>query len=263
MKASLPSLRIGFATLLVTVGLVTDISAATIASWSGNGNANDSVGGRNGTLVNGAGFAPGRQFGQQAFSFSSASSQYVSVPDSAAWDFAGNPFTIAMWVNFTSISSAALGSGGNALMGHDEGGGATNKWFFSYLSDGKLGFHINSAGPSVLLTSPSSSAVSTGTWNLLAITRSGSTYTFYENATSLGTASDSTAIPSISAPLTIGQAGEGIGFVNGLMQNVQIFDTALSASEISVLAVPEPSSLVGFLLGCGTLGLYRILKRRK
>lgn len=264
MRSLLPMLRFGVVFVFGAVGFIPNVQAATIAFWSGNGNANDSVGGHHGTLVNGAGFAAG-QFGQEAFSLSSASSQYISVPDSTAWDFGSSPFSIAMWVNFTSISGAGLGSGGNALMGHDEGGGATNKWFFSYTSDGRLGFHINSGGPTVFLTSPSASPVSTGTWNLFAITRSGSTYTFYENTTSLGTVANSTVIPAIAAPLTIGQTGEGIGFVNGRLQNVQIFDHALSASEISELVnpVPEPSALVGWVLAWGSLGMYRFCQRRQ
>lgn len=261
MRPLLTTLRFGLIFLFGVFGLSANVQAGTIAFWSGNGNANDSVGSHNGTLENGAGFAAG-QFGQQAFSLNSSSSQYISVPDSTAWDFASNPFSIAMLVNFTSISGGALGSGANALMGHDEGGGATNKWFFSYMSDGTLGFHINStSGTGVFLTSPSASPVSAGVWNLFTVTRSGSTYTFYENATSLGTVGDSTAIPAIAAPLTIGQTGEAIGFVNGRLQNVQIFDNALSASEVAAL-VPEPSTSAGWVIALGSLGMYRLHRRQ-
>lgn len=65
--------------------------AGLIANWTGNGDANDSSGnGHNGTLVNGAGFGSG-QFDQQAFQLDGVN-QYVSVPDSSAWDFGNNPF---------------------------------------------------------------------------------------------------------------------------------------------------------------------------
>jgi hypothetical protein len=84
------------------------------------------------------------------------------------------------------------------------------------MSDGTLGFHINStSGTGVFLTSPSASPISEGAWSLFTVTRSGSTYTFYENATSLGAVGDSTVIPAIAASLTIGQTGDAIGFVNG------------------------------------------------
>lgn len=103
----LATLHVGLVLLFGGLGLSADAQAGTIAFWPGNGNANDSVGGHDGTLVNGAGFAAG-QFGQQAFSLNSGSSQYISVPDSPAWDFGSNPFSIAMLVNFTSISGGGL-----------------------------------------------------------------------------------------------------------------------------------------------------------
>jgi hypothetical protein len=62
--------------------------------------------------------------------------------------------------------------------------------------------------------------------------------------------------------LTIGQTGEGIGFVNGRLQNVQIFDTALSASEVAAL-VPEPSTLAGFGVALGSLVMCRFRRRRQ
>jgi hypothetical protein len=56
--------------------------------------------------------------------------------------------------------------------------------------------------------------------------------------------------------MTIGQTGEGIGFVNDRLQNVQISDTALSASEVAAL-VPEPCTLAGCAVALGSLVLYR------
>ncbi len=65
-----------------------------VSRWSGNGNANDSVGSNNGTLVNSVGFAPG-QIGQ-AFSFNG--SNYVQIPTSPSL----NPttqVTLEAWIN--------------------------------------------------------------------------------------------------------------------------------------------------------------------
>lgn len=77
--------------------------------------------------------------------------------------------------------------------------------------------------------------VTVGDWNLFALTRNGSTYTFYENGASLGSVTDTQAIPVSSAALTIGEV-EGAGFFDGRMQDVEIFDRALSDSEIAQLA---------------------------
>jgi hypothetical protein len=49
--------------------------------------------------------------------------------------------------------------------------------------------------------------------------------------------------------------------VNGRLQNVQIFDAALSASEVAAL-VPEPSTLVGCAVALGSLGMHRFRRRR-
>jgi len=240
----------------------------TIAFWSGNGTTSSSVGSHTGTLENGAGYGAG-QFGQKAFSFLSAGSQYVAVPDSPDWDFGTSPLTIAMYVNFSSISSRAFNQGGNALIGRSEGPGQTSKWFFSYLSDGSLGFALGStSSPTVFLTSPSKSVISTGTWNLLAVTRSGSDYTFYSNGASLGTTTNSDAFPLIAGTLTIGQAGENIGYLDGRMQNVAIFDSAMTASEIAAAlsessAVPEPGQIAASAVLLLGIGLYLITRHRR
>jgi len=238
-------------------------NADFIASWSGNGNANDSVAGHNGTLVNGAGFASG-QFGQEAFQLNGIN-QYISVPSSTAWDFGSNPFTIALWANFDSISGRPFGAAGNTLIADDEGGGNQNKWFFSYLSNGSLGFHINSGGTGpIFLTSPNQLPVSAGEWNLFAVTKSGNTYTFYENGTSLGSVINNNPIPAVNARLTIGEA-EGLGYFDGRMQVIQIYNQALSQQEIAQLsnptAVPVPSTLVMSSIMFGIFGVVWSYKR--
>ena len=64
-----------------------------VSWWSGEGNALDSVGVNNGTLVNGAGFAPGKV--GQGFLLN-GTSQYIRVPDSASLDMT-NEMTMELW----------------------------------------------------------------------------------------------------------------------------------------------------------------------
>ncbi|UQR62258.1 hypothetical protein LRP30_36640 [Bradyrhizobium sp. C-145] len=59
------------------------------------------------------------------------SSDYVSVADSPDWNFGSGDFTLEFWANFNSIPSGSAGQPGDVLIGQDEGGGTTNKWFFS------------------------------------------------------------------------------------------------------------------------------------
>ena len=257
----LPALTLA---MTATIGFVPTADAALIASWSGNGNANESVAGRNGILVNDAGFDSG-MFGQ-SFRFDGVN-DYVSVPDDNLWTFGQDPFTIALWANFDVIKQQSLEQLPNVFIGHDEGGGPLNKWVFFYDDDGNPAFLIHENGQgSEFLTSPTQFFPKVGDWHHFAVTRSGSTYTFYADGISLGTRTKSVFIPNANAPLTIGQA-EGLGFFDGRLDEIQIYDEALSASEIAEIAgvsqsVPEPSSILG-LLALGILGIGSRLKRKQ
>src|SRR5439155_2400350 len=221
-------------------GTALDLSGGAADSlvswWRGEGNANDSSGAHHGALQNGAGFGAG-QFGQ-AFSLDGVN-DFVQVPDSAAWSFGSKDFTIELWANLNVVRSGSPGSLPNVFIAQDEGGGGTNKWIFFHDGSG-FGFHIN--GPSVgsVFLGPIPFALTAGQWHQLAVTRSGSTYTFYADGAAVGSATDVRPIPDANAPLTIGQA-EGVGFINGRLDEAAIFSRALSAQEIQALFTSQDS----------------------
>ena len=74
----------------------------TITWWKADGNANDAVGTRNGTLNGGATFAPGLV--GQAFSFNGTTA-YVQVPHSSQVSPRGS-FTLEAWVNLAAYPPA-------------------------------------------------------------------------------------------------------------------------------------------------------------
>jgi len=204
-----------------------------VSRWRAEGNAVDDVGGRNGTLEGAVTFAPGKV--GQAFSFDGAS--LVSVPDDPIWTLGTSPFTIGLWVKFNQIQ------GRDAFIGHDEGGGSTNKWIFWFDIQGHttppgnaLRFHVNS--PTIGPIDPVAGTWTPipGQWYHVAVTRSGSTYTLYVDGSAIATANDPNAIPDPAYALTIG-AAEGFRF-NGLIDEVGIYNRALSSSEIQALAGP-------------------------
>ncbi len=219
-----------------------------VSYWPGEGNANDSADAHDGTLVNGATFDAGKV--GQAFLFNGTTGN-VTVPDSPAWAFGTNNFTIDLWANFNAVSGGTASQLPNVFIGQDDGSGGQNKWVF-YATNNGLDFHINDISVNSRFLSASFSPT-TNQWYNLAVTRSGSTYTFYADGASIGTATDTGAIPDASASLTIAQV-EGIGFFNGRLDEIQIYDRALSQNEIqSLAAVPEPSAWL--LLATGLLGL--------
>jgi Concanavalin A-like lectin/glucanases superfamily/PEP-CTERM motif len=247
----------------LAIAAATPAHADLVAYWSADGTAVDSSGnGHNGTLENGAGYGPGKI--GEAFALNGAN-QYVSVPASNDWAFGSGSFTIGLWANFNTIESGGVGSLPNTFIGADDGGGNQDKWVFSYNSSGSLVFHINSPGSGpIFLSSPDTFTPTLGTWNYYAVTRSGDTFTFYVNGTSLGTVTNSTAVPTvIAAPLTIGEA-EGAGYFNGSLDEIRIYNNALTASQIAQLAsVPEPSSLLLGVMGIGVVGCLARSRRNR
>ncbi|HZU35787.1 MAG TPA: LamG domain-containing protein, partial [Gemmataceae bacterium] len=206
------------------LGLFTPLSA-----WLGDGNANDSgLNGNNGTLQGGATFASG--ITGQAFSFN-GSTGYVQAANTPLWGYGTNDFTVNLWVNFKTVPSSTVGNPGDVFIGEDNGGGSQNKWFFA-LGGGDLNFHINNTSGISQFIDQTPFTPNLNQWYDLAVTRSANTFTIFVNGVAAGSQTNSTPIPTgITAPLTIGTA-EGLGYVNGLEDDIAVYNRALSATDI-------------------------------
>jgi len=191
----------------------------------------DIVGTNPGIRVNGPASAPGLVGGSLRFN---GSSSYVGAPDSDLWAFGTADFTIELWANWDFNPVGSVGHPGTIFIGNDEGAGSRNKWFFA-LGGGFLNFHINSPaiGPRFFPLVPFSPVVSQ--WYHLAVTRRGNIYIVYVNGTLAGSAIDNNPIPNPSSPLTIGQA-ESLGFMNGRLDEMTVYNRALSQPEIQTIA---------------------------
>ena len=77
------------------------LSAGLVSWWQAETNALDAVGANNGSLTNGAGFAPGMV--GPAFSFNDSSNSYVEVPDSPTLRFT-NALTLECWAKRLNTS---------------------------------------------------------------------------------------------------------------------------------------------------------------
>ena len=230
-----------------------------IAWWPAGGDANDVVGSHDGALQGGSSFGAGEV--GQGFVLD-GSSGYVSVSDDDAWAFGTNDFTIELWANFANYpSSWEGGPDGGIFVSSDEGPYDVNKWWFA-TSGGVLHFHINDPanGPIFLVNADFNPDL--GTWYHFAMTRSGDTYTIYVNGEAVGTDTCSRTVPNADIPLMIGQA-EGFYF-NGSLDEVTIYDRALSDSEIAAIyyaggagkdnpqCVAPSSNAIGWWAGDGT-----------
>ena len=234
--------------VMAWAGAATSASAGLVAHWPGDGNTDELVAGRNASLNNGATYGPG--FVGQAFSLD-GSNDFVSVADDPAWTLGTNAFTVSLFVKFDAVRSGSSGQLPNVFIGHDNGGGATNKWIF-YATANALYFHANGNG-SVFLSPGANFSPVVDEWTHVAITRSGNVFTFYANGGPLGTANSSVNIPNPTVPLTFGQA-EGLGYLNGSLDDVRIYDEALDSDAITALAnIPEPTTGMAIVLAIGGL----------
>ncbi|MET0018683.1 MAG: LamG-like jellyroll fold domain-containing protein [Candidatus Thiodiazotropha sp. 6PLUC1] len=193
--------------------------------------AEDRIGNHPGAHTNGPVPADGMVGGSLRFD---GRNDYVAVADSDLWSFGSNNFTLEFWANFDAAGGGSIGHPGDIFIGHDDGPGTRNKWFFA-LGGGALNFHINgrSTGSRFFPRAPFSPTV--GEWYHLAITRDGSLYTIYVNGEPAASTTDTRIIPNSSAPLTIGQA-EFLGFMNGRLDEVSIYNRALSEDELRAIS---------------------------
>lgn len=258
--------HLGAALCLAALLAASTAHSQLLAHWKGDGNALDSAGTHHGTALSGVTYAPGR-YGD-AFLFDGGLSGYINVPDSPDWALGTGDFTFALWANFRSVNAGGAGSLPNVFFGHDNGGGSVNKWIYYMGGDSASYLHVNSPGGGDFL-GIITGAPAIGVWDHYALTRSGTIFTFYRNGAAIGSLSSAVPLPDASTSLTIGQA-EGLGFFNGMLDDIRIYRNALTGSQIRELysptpappgnGVPEPGTFA-LLIAAGAGG--RLLLRRR
>ena len=200
-----------------------------VAWWRADGNARDSAGENHGTLKGKVTFASG--VAGKAFRLDGAT-RYVEVPRSDIWGFGSRDFSIELWVQFRALTpSHDIRFPSAVFLGCDEGNGRWgNKWFFAY-ADGFLNFHINRANGKGGFYAKAAFSPNLDQWYHLAVTRSRRTFTIYVDGVAVASENVALVIPYPDAPVTIGQA-EGLGFFSGLLDEVAIYNRALSPAEV-------------------------------
>lgn len=143
-------------------------------------------------------------------------SDYITVPDSADWDFGTGDFTIDCWAMFV-----ALPSNGNAtICGQNQ---SDTKWQF-YLNDdaGTKTWHIYYTGGSINLSWSPAAALAINTWYHIALVRSGSSWYMWQDGTQCGTTStEADTMPTLSSVLFLGFDGSAAYF-NGYIDGFSI-----------------------------------------
>jgi chitodextrinase len=189
-----------------------DQNGSTVADASGNGNTG---------TVSGATWTSGGKFGG-AYSFNGSSS-YIDVKDSPSLDLT-NGMTLEAWVKPSAASTWR-----NVIM-KEQQGMLVYALYANGASAASHGEIYTSGGNDV--AADSSSAVPTSTWTHLAVTYDGSTLRLYQNGSLVGSSANAGTILTSTGDLRIGGDSIWGEWFNGLIDEVRVYNRALSASEI-------------------------------
>lgn len=201
--------------------------------WQAEGNANDSVGMDNGTLV-GVTFGPGVDGTDQAFSFGGAADQVVFNTDG------GNPgtgdFTFAFAIKTTAATQEQAIWEERAQCDSD----GTSFWGFRMQPNGRVNFEAQNTVGEDYMNLGSTAAVNDGAWHWVAVTRQTTTASLYvdgqlQATTTTATTADISKTTPMRAGVSTCDGVDGTIALVGQLDELMIFRVALTQSQIQTL----------------------------
>lgn len=206
-----------------------------VSWWPGDGDANDIVDSNHGSLRNGATFAAGKV--DQAFSFDGLN-DFVQIADSPNLN-AGNAITIDVWVKAVSTGGFQfLVSKFNANSRPPPGNPADDSYALYILPAGGLQWQVETiVGGTIFdnILTVTSVKVLDNQFHHVAGTYDGAVMKVYLDGALVGSKNANGSIPVSSTVLILGGGfNDGIPqfFLNGLLDEVEIYGRSLSGSEI-------------------------------
>ena len=177
--------------------------------------------------------------GAQAAQFD-GSGPSVTIPASVTDDF-----TVTMWVKTTDNGgwSGAHWWAGKGLVDGEIGGGGAD--WGTALVNGKFVLGVGSTGGDV--TVASSANINNGVWRHVAATRDNTTgeMRVYVDGVLSGSGTGPTGSRSWPTSLRIGGLLPGSNYLNGVIDDVRLYDRVLAAEEIAETFGPAPTAPTG------------------
>ncbi len=251
-------------------GLTTGSSAGLVGSWmldegSGDTAADSSPSGTTGQIANhetgglgdgGSVWVNDAERGTVISFNGEADGAYVRVGDIPQMTL-DNDFTWAFWAN----QDAGNTTDNDVILGNrrDENNADFVPRQFIKFTPTKFEWHMNGNGDDNL----DYDDLPAGEWLHHAVVKDGDSLTYYRNGVQ-SAAGTFTQPLDVAQPLFLGgHIGDAAGENwRGMLSGVQIYDNALSASEVAAL-VPEPSSILLALAGLLTIGLKVATRRNR
>lgn len=211
--------------------------ASCLALYEMNGNSNDTSGTYNGTPTNIT--YQGGAFDQAAVFNGSSSRIQVASTATAPLNVSSGNFSISMWVNPSNLTN------NNKLIYKFGTSASLRSWLATITTNGVLYVvEGTTAGDTLML---GTATIPTNTWTHIAITRAqGGNLVQYINGVATDTFStQNRSLKTSTEPLYIGyQAGQTTNFT-GLIDQVRIFNTALTQAQVTTLARGVATSYSG------------------
>jgi glucose/arabinose dehydrogenase/chitodextrinase len=194
-------------------------TGTTSADTSGNGNG--------ATLLNGLAWVTGKYGGGLSFD---GANDYLTVTNSPSLDISGNAVTLSMWLNPSTTST------GDQVVIAKHWNTTMTSPYYQY----GLELQSNGARPVFFVGTPGgvtsaamTSSLAKGQWSHLAVVFNGSTVQFYVNGALVSTGNLSATITARGNPLRVGSDASTEQFYKGLLDNVRVYNRALSSADVS------------------------------
>jgi len=207
-----------------------------ISFWPGDGNADDVRGGHDGSEQNGLSYVAGRV--GQAFSFDGSDDLVGSIGAPSTYSFIQNTgvFSIVAWIRLDDPAALLQ----QAITGNTQTTAEKGHFFIWENSDGlqrlRVGLVDGTPGVPVLQSTSAANVITDSNWHHVAAVGDGTNVTFYvDGVGAVGTGTIGTLSTGDSTRLmTLGTCGGACPF-SGELDEVQIYDQALSSAEILAL----------------------------
>jgi Concanavalin A-like lectin/glucanases superfamily len=164
------------------------------------------------------------------------SGDYLSAPNSTAFDFSTSDFTITCWVYPTTSGTTrkiATYSNGTAL---------NSNYAFTYEIDTNNKAKFLTINGSTVYSTVSTPSVITNAWNYLVVTRSGATINIYVNGTGTSGTQSATINNPVLSTLTIGAERDATVLLTGYMTDLALLKGVATAPSSSNPTSPTTSN---------------------
>ncbi len=214
--------------------------AGLLSNWDGDATAGttmlDVVGGNDGTLI-GATIVPG--LSGQAFSFDGVN-DYAEVADSSSLDQPGvsDQVTLSAWVNWSG------GAGFQPVVRKilEPLAAPWDAYGIEVYDDGRFFFRLSDGVNGAFLSSDADTRLEVGRWHHLAGTYDGAVQRLYLDGVEVSQQAVVVDVAVTSGPLRMGsEAPGGSNFFHGLIDEIAVYDRALTAFEVRYVAGGAPT----------------------